>query len=201
MVTVTAPGARELPDSAAIELWNRSAPSRWSKLHRAASAAARRTGGAPRVLGMVWQMQRRGALHVHVVLGYGTAADASSAWNYRCELQRLSSSYGFGYVDGRNRGDGSTVMEGGKAARYLSKYLTESSQLARALGWVSRPVYVARSLTMLTGCTMRRLRRVRFLWWIRRGASTAVQRAGTLPRWMLDSREHALVSALALAAP
>jgi len=64
----------------------------------------------------------------------------------------------------------------------------------------TRLVYVARRLTSSSGCTMTRLRRVRFLYWIRLGQSRVIERAGRLPVWFRDQRELQLVQALAGAA-
>src|SRR5438270_4354624 len=103
MSAVTAPGAAELPwdEAACVGLgphqhsgmlgcrvrqgaadeWNRSAPERWRRLHRRAyQETVRRTGpGSVRLLVRVWEIQTRGVLHVHPVLGYGSAAEMSGA--------------------------------------------------------------------------------------------------------------------------
>lgn len=200
LLTVTAPGSDVLIDQEHVVEWNRTAGARYSEMHRQAVQAVQRRGHRVFVAARVWQVQKRGALHVHPVVAYGDR-DKVGAWLYAQELKRLAPSFGFGFVDARNAGHGSTVMEGRKAGWYLSKYLGESAQLVGALGKVARPVWVARWLTDLTGCTMRRLRRVRFLWWIRRGESSVVALAGSLPRWLGDRYEYGLVNELVRAGP
>lgn len=200
LITVTAPGFDVLPDEDEISIWNATCPHRWSVLHRKSSQYVKRQGLHLTFLGRVIQAQKRGALHVHVVVGVETRAEQVGAWLYSRELKRLAGAAGFGYVDARNQGEGSTVMEAGQAAYYLSKYLSESSQLGEAIArGVRRPIVVSQRLTQQTGCTMRRLRRVRLLYWIRRGESSIVARAGHLPAWFRDSRELMIVQSLAAA--
>lgn len=195
LVTVTAPAFDSKEE---MDAWNATAKSRWGQLHRAAKRRAGRVGLPVELLAVVWQVQARGALHVHLVLGYAEGDVREGARYYaRGALKVLASRYGFGYVDARDRGPRGTVMEGSRAARYLSKYLSESAQFVRALRLVRRPVYVARALTAVTLCTMRRLRRVRFLYVIRSGASVAVRRAGRYPAWFRDPLEYGAVCALA----
>jgi len=103
--------------------------------------------------------------------------------------------WSFGYIDARDRAGKigkSTVMEGRRAAGYLSKYLGESSQLRRAVALKHRPrrlVWVSRSLTARTSVTMRRLRRTRHLWATRAGLCPP-------PIWAMDYVELVKVSAL-----
>lgn len=207
LVTVTAPGEDVLPwdgrrvvQHAAHE-WNKTAQRRWSELHRRALQATRRAGHDVRSLARVWQMQKRGVLHLHLVLGVDSPADAAAARRYVLELRRRSTEFGFGFIDARDR-DGktgrSTVMAPERAAGYLSSYLGESSQLREAIALRERPrrlVWVASSLTGSTYCTMRRLRRARFLYVIRSGRSVLAL-AGRLPEWFSDPHEHAAVSGL-----
>jgi hypothetical protein len=218
LVTVTAPGADLLPwDEASRKVephaaheWNRSAQRRWSELHRRAVQATRRAGHDVSSLARVWQMQSRGVLHLHLVLGVESLAERTAARHYVAELRARSREFGFGYIDAVDR-DGksgkSRVMEPHRAAGYLSRYLGESSQLAEAIALEDRPrrlVWVSPSLTRSTKCTMRRLRRARFLYWIRRGDSSVLALArrsrkygGSLfPAWMRDSAEHRAVAQL-----
>jgi hypothetical protein len=207
LVTVTGPGYDVLPrgDTAARDEWNRTAPARWSELHRRAQQAAKRSGWSVNLLGYAWQLQGRGVLHLHLVLGVGTEYEHTAAREYVGELRARTGEHRFGFVDAVDR-DGrsgrSRVMEPHRAAGYLSRYLTDSAQFMEALRMPHRParlVWITPRLTQLTMCTRRRLRRVRFLWHIRQGTSVFAH-AGKLPRWFTDRAEYAAVSALAGAA-
>jgi hypothetical protein len=89
------------------------------------------------------------------------------------------------------------------AAGYLSRYAGDSRQLSEAAALKERPrrlLYVARSLTAVSFCTMRRLRRVRYLWVLRTMPTSAVfsvARLGHRPRWLSDGVEARRVLALA----
>lgn len=205
LVTVTGPGHDVLPagDTAARDEWNRTAPARWSELHRRAQQASRRAGWAVNLLGYAWQLQKRGVLHVHLVLGANTHYEHAAARRYVDELRARTREHGFGFVDAVDR-DGksgkSRMMEPHRAAGYLSRYLSDSSQFMEALSMRNRPsrlVWITPRLTRATLCTRRRLRRVRYLWHIRNGTSTALAIAGQLPRWFADPFEYQAVSALA----
>ena len=219
LVTVTAPGTPEfhrsqgeseawverwaLPrdDPSRAAAWNASAPQHWSELHRRAQQAVRRSGVVVSLLAYVWQVQRRGVLHLHLMLGVGTPPERVAARKYVGELRARSRPHGFGFIDAVDR-DGksgrSRVMAPERAAGYVSPYLTESVQLMAALELRERParlVWVSPRLTRVTGCIRRRLRRARFLWHIRNGTSVLAQ-AGRLPRWLRDETEHAAVARL-----
>ena len=228
LVTVTAPGVNVLPwDEEVCRVkglhehggpvgcrvvrqeaseWNRTAPRRWSELHRRAyQATVRALGYGPTCLGRVWQLQTRGVLHVHLVLGRGSPLEVAAAWQYVAELRARTPAAGFGKVDAVDR-DGKSgrkrVMEGHRAAGYLSGYLGESAQLHGAIGLRERPrrlVWVAPRLTTVTLCTMRRLRRKRLLWRIREGLPVLAL-AGRLPVWFHDPVEYAAIAGL-LAGP
>lgn len=212
LVTVTAPGADVLPwDGVRVELqaahdWNATAGDRWSELHRRARQVVRRSGHDVVIIGGAWQMHRRGVLHLHLILGFALGPDRAAAWSYVNALRARTAAHGFGFVDARDR-DGKAGRSGvfehpERAAGYLTRYLTQSSQFLGALGLPARPrrlLWVTRRMTQQTGCTMGRLRRARYLYVIRSGRSV-IARAGGLPEWFRDARELAAVSAL-LAAP
>jgi hypothetical protein len=196
MVTVTAPGAEVLrcdgenvEASAAME-WNRTAAARWRELHRRAYQATRREYGPDvlQTLARVWQLQRRGVLHIHLVLGFESPREVAAARFYVACLRERHREFGFGCIDARDRNGRSgraTVMEPHRAAGYLSRYLGESAQLVRALALACRPrqmVWVALRLKRVSGVTMRRLRRARYLSWIRRRESGVFALAGQHPR-------------------
>lgn len=204
LITVTAPGQDVLPwdhsgnrvvEGAAI-LWNESAQKRWTEMNRnAVQNVARRTGLKSRVGVRVFQLQKRGVLHLHIVTQYETEADKIWTAEYVRELRRLSRRYHYGFVDFRDRAGKTgkpTVMSSKRAAGYLSKYFVESSQIMQAVKLKKRPrriIYVSTKLTMRTHCTMRRLRRARHLW---------VHRAGKCPppMWAANPVELVRVSML-----
>lgn len=175
IATATAPGRDVLDSPEAIWSWNATAPGRWRALHRAASQVARRRHGRFTMVAASWEYQRRGALHRHVVLGLGTARELAAAHTYVRALHDLRGQFGFGFIDrGRRRGGRRQleVIPPTRAARYLAKYLApidrETGKLVLS-ATVTKPdvpaivVYVSRALTMRTNCTMRELRRVRWL--------------------------------------
>jgi hypothetical protein len=176
--------------------WNATAARRWTRMHRLASQRAKRRHGAFTIIGWVWEFQRRGALHKHVVLGQETARERAAAHTYALAMEELRQGHGFGFIDGGRRDwrrAGLKVIPADRAARYLAKYV---SPLDRRSGkptlseTVMRPdvpalvVYVSRELTTATGVTMRFLRRVRLCWVLG-----------------IDPVTGELVNAIALAAP
>lgn len=152
--------------------WNHSASARWRRLHQAARQSVhRRDMGRVTVLGRTWEFQKRGALHVHVVLGVKTAAELGGAHAYANELAGRRHGHDFGFVDRGRRVGGRRVLEvipAERAARYLCKYLapirggklTLSETVTRE-DVPPQVVYLARSLTTKTGITMRYLRAAR----------------------------------------
>lgn len=217
MITVTAPGADVLPWDESGEYvqwdkgqaWNRTAQRRWTELHRwAMQAVKRELGTAPRSLVRVWQMQKRGVLHLHLVFGAETEDELRLARYYVGKLRERTREFGFGYVDAIDRpwrkdGKRGGLMEAGTAAGYLSRYLGESSQLVQAVELEQGPrrlVWVSNRLTAETGCTMQGLRRARYmhvLWNYPRAAIFQLQAVGRLPAWFRDRAELATVMRLA----
>ena len=218
LVTITAPGNPVLHSADAMRLWNRSAAKRWSKLHEVASRRARRaTGAAPRALFRVAQRQTRGADHLHLALD---ACPTRTAANraYIAALRELAPEYGFGFVDDPYRArhprgrDGRPNVSMPKrtmvfdnpavAGRYVTRYLSESSQLPAMLDGNDhsfRALWVAPALTRQSGVIVRRLRRVRHAWHVR----AALQQGSrpTLPAWWHDIRERQAVLRLLRVAP
>jgi hypothetical protein len=172
LVTITAPGSARRPDAAAMMRWNHSAPARWRQLHRRAREAARRAGYGVTVVSRTWEYQKRGALHVHVVLGVQTARELAGAHAYADHLTRLRAHHDFGFVDRGRRVGGRRCLEvvpSTRAARYVAKYLSPLDRLGKPTlsETVTRQdvpphvLYVSRELTRRTGVTMRELRRRR----------------------------------------
>ncbi|HEY8554994.1 MAG TPA: hypothetical protein VIL43_10695, partial [Burkholderiales bacterium] len=141
------------------------APERWRALHRAAYIRCRREGLKPMLLVRVWELQHRGVLHVHPVLGYSTASEKRAAGRYVEHLAELAPKFGFGFVERKHR-----VLSASAAAAYLSAYFVkgrrEKLELRESVMHPAMPrsiVHVSSRLTQATGCTMRRLRLKRFL--------------------------------------
>lgn len=192
LTAVTAPGSSELPWDAwhcralgehehsgnlgcrarsdKVLPWNESAPARWRQLHGEAYRRCRRERLRPWLLTRVWEIQRRGALHVHPVLAYSTLAEKRAADRYVEHLAALRKAFGFGFVERRLR-----CKEPRAAAAYLSSYFVRgragketleesvrSRQMPRSI------VHVSVLLTAASGVTMRSLRMHRYRY-VRRG--------------------------------
>ena len=117
------------------------------------------------MLSRVFEMQHRGVLHVHPVLAHTSPGEVRGARRYLVHLAELAPGHGFGYVERRPR-----TMAAQAAAAYLSAYFVTGSNRKATLQESVRSdemprsiVHVATDLSMATGCTMRRLRMVRFL--------------------------------------
>lgn len=147
--------------------WNERAPAWWSELHRQASQAAHRaTGHRPVLIARPWELQRRGVLHVHPLLGYSTPAERAAADAYQQELVDRAAEHGFGYVDRKRQ-----VTRPTSAAAYLSSYFVEGRKgkltLRETVQSRAMPpsiVYVSPVLSQHSGVTMRSLRLKRYLW-------------------------------------
>lgn len=173
LVTITAPGRDNLlHDGDQVERvtahrWNSTAPARFTTLNRRTRARTkRRVGCAPRIEARVWQYQRRGVLHVHLLLAAGNELERIAGETYVQELHGLAFRHGFGFVDRKK-----LEMAGHRAAGYVSSYLTTAESAHQAISETvkhedvpSHVVYVGRHLTQLTGCTMRTLRLRRYAW-------------------------------------
>ncbi|MEA2218546.1 MAG: hypothetical protein QOJ35_1172 [Solirubrobacteraceae bacterium] len=181
---VTAPGADQMPwdesicdalgahqhadglgcrvDGSVSGRWNRDAPAAWRRLHRRAyQETVRRCGpGSVLLLARVWELQARGLLHVHPVLGYDTAAQMAGARSYLARLAELAPKYGFGFVHSKR--ELVKAMPAKNAAVYLSSYFVKGRRGKTAL-WESvrssamprSIIHVSTKLTLQTGCTMR----------------------------------------------
>ncbi len=108
--------------------WTDTLSLRWGWLRKSATLATRRAlkneisgelGPAPSVLARVWEPQKRGVPHLHLVLGYSHGRERQAAQVFVTELKRLAPEYDFGFVDGRLQ-----PITAEDAARYLSSYLT-----------------------------------------------------------------------------
>lgn len=202
-IAITAPGRDRLPwactrnhkhegkhgckvEERALREWCETLGWRWQKLRQAARQRVKRELGAvpPEIMCRVWEPQKRGAPHVHLVVRFGSKYEQALAWSYLRHLRELAPLYDFGEVQ-RRRGGGPDLqpITGQDAARYLASYLTGRSakkhsirenisdpRLPRSLLWLTP------RLTRQTLVTMRTLRRARHLW-------AASYRKCDVPRW------------------
>lgn len=147
--------------------WNQLAPRWWRSLHNEASQATlRRVGRRPRLLARPWELQKRGMLHVHPVVGSSTLSERQAADVYQQELAARAARHGFGYVDRKRE-----VAHPRAAAAYLSSYFVAGKKgkmtLREAVTSGDMPpsiVYVAPELSQRSGITMRSLRLRRYAW-------------------------------------
>lgn len=185
LVTVTAPGADVLPwddsgrrvDARAAADWNRDAPANWTWLHRAAARDARRVasdwGVCWRLLVKSWEYQKRGVLHLHLLVPCATRGEFEASSRYVAHLAENAHAYGFGFVDrgklpesgGRRSARQLTPVDAHRAAAYVSGYLASTgagkggvAEVAQKQGVPGAVVYCAQALTQRSGVTMRSLR-------------------------------------------
>lgn len=185
LVTVTAPGVDVLPwgpcgtlvDERAAAAWNRDAPTNWSYLHRAAAPDAREVaagwGMTWRLLVKAWEYQRRGVLHLHLLVPAGSPAMLAASNRYVAALHENAHAHGFGFVDRGKlpstgpRRSARTLqpVDPHRAAAYVSAYVASTgagkggvAEVAAKQGVPGAVVYVAQALTARSGVTMRSLR-------------------------------------------
>jgi hypothetical protein len=168
---------------AAAKRWNQLARKEWTQLHRKASQRAAREAARIGskgwgILARQWEFQARGVLHMHVLLPMATPRERRCSQVYVEALTEFAPRHCFGYVDrghrrlrtGTDSGRELAVVEAGKAARYLAKYIATLdlgsgkitlSETVRHADVPGQITYVSRRLTIKTGVTMRSLRRAR----------------------------------------
>jgi hypothetical protein len=135
----------------------------------ALTAAGFPTDWLPPVLVCVLEIQKRGALHAHLALGYTTDAERVFARAFIDSLKKWGPRCGLGFADGWQYAERKSLYSSKRAASYLCKYLTENHppwflrQLKGPVVTVSRRV-IAQSM-----CTMALLRKTRRLWSARNG--------------------------------
>ena len=190
VLAVTGPGADQLPwdekhcralgphvhsgprgcrvDRLKARLWNETAAKCWSDLHRQVYIKVRRRGVRPRLLARVFELQHRGVLHVHPVLGFDTPAERHAAHLYARYLFGLAPRYGFGHTERKLE-----TRSAKRVAAYLSAYFVTGKRgklsLQESVMSPEMPrsiVHVSKELTQLTGVTMRELRFRRFVWFL-----------------------------------
>lgn len=185
LVSITAPGRDVLPWDAsgrrvvasAARSWNRTAPARWRKLYDAARRRALRScptaPGEWALVMKVWEYQKRGVLHLHLLVPMGSRRAASHSTALVRALAALAPLYGFGYVDRGKLPDGGgrrsarrlEPIAAERAAAYVASYLGGAGigkggifEVAQAQGVPGALVYIAQRLTAASGVTMRSLK-------------------------------------------
>lgn len=147
--------------------WNAAMPKVWRELHRRAyTKTVRRFGaGRLRMLLRVYELQKRGVLHVHPVFAYETHGQRAAADYYFATVASYAPAYGFGSQHQE------VTLNRMEAAAYLSSYFASGSKskltLTEAVKSGAMPrsiIHVSVALTQRTGITMRSLRRRRLLW-------------------------------------
>jgi hypothetical protein len=171
MVTLTPPGQDVLAwdDQGRVGEWDAYGWNRyrvweaWKATRRLACQGAHRNvkGQCNGLLAVVPELQRRGVIHLHLVLGAETLMERRWCEKFAREVRKHAPRQGFGrqvHVGKRWDGAEATGRYVSKVAGYVTKggalrHLWESSELP------GRAFYVSRRLTGATGCTMRLLRR------------------------------------------
>ena len=192
----------------ALREWCSTLSLRWKWLRDAAQLATKReTGARVWIMERVWEPQKRGVPHLHLVVPYGTPEERSVADAFRRHLAELAPGNDFGRVQPRLQ-----AISGEQAARYLANYLAGRTgkkntireniadpRLPKTLLWetpvlssVSTKPRMVRwreryGLGLGTGITMRTLRRMRHLWACFKGI------CDYYPRW--SGAEEAVVTA------
>lgn len=194
VVAITAPGADVLPWACgkdhvhsgkrgcrvkedAADVWAEHCRDNWRQLRDAARLRCKRAGMEPAwLVERVWEPQKRGVPHLHVVLPFGTELEKIAAHRFVGELHELAPEYLFGFVDRKLKPIGAA-----EAARYLVGYLMgrrrrksgireniADPRMPRSLTWMTP------RLTMQTLVTMRRLRTARWFRAARRHPSSTL---------------------------
>jgi hypothetical protein len=196
MIAITAPGADRLPwacsrdhvhsgpkgcevDAQAADAWAANCCKAWKQLRDDARVATLRALALkPSLLIRAWEPQKRGVPHIHVVLGMGSEAEKVAAHRFLDELTARVGEHDFGFVQLYRR-----EMGAADAARYLVGYLMGRSKHKGTIrDNISHPrmprslIWLTPNLTLVTFCTMRRLRMVRWYLAALRGKATVLPR-------------------------
>lgn len=192
LITITAPGRNHFgwgpagsfdsPREQKLD-WNRSARRRFRRLHLEASREVRRSAAFEfcdwRLLYRSWEYQKRGLLHAHLILPYGSFAERWCTDRYLLNLWNLADRYHFGYVLGGSRdykphhGGAPWVAPatGADVARYVCKYVASVGSgkdsmrtVAQRTGKRGSVLYIAPGLMRLSGVSMTTLRARRRIW-------------------------------------
>jgi hypothetical protein len=187
MIAITAPGAGRLPwacsrnhvhsgpkgcevDPQAADAWAANCRKAWSRLRDDARVATiRALNLKPTLLLRVWEPQKRGVPHLHVVLGMGSELEKIAAHRFVDELAARAAVHDFGFVEGGTDHRKRRQVGASDASRYLVGYLMGRSKHKNTIREnISDPrmprqlIWLTPTLTRVTFCTMRRLRVLRW---------------------------------------
>ena len=198
MIAITPPGVDRLPwacsrdhvhsgakgcqiDPEAGDEWAGNCRKAWGRLRDDARIATiRALGLKPTLLLRVWEPQKRGVPHLHIVLGMGSESEKIAAHRFVDELDCRASLHDFGYLQRKRN-----LMGAHDAARYLVGYLMGRSRhkgtIRENIDHPRMPkslIWLTPTLTKVTFCTMRRLRVMRWYFAALRGKASVVPRLG-----------------------
>lgn len=164
LVTVTAPGDDVLPRGSdgrcewgALHDWSRTIPKRWKALRDQATRAITNKGGKVPIYAYRWDLQKRGAPHIHLIVRSSTTAR-----QFAERLGFYAERHGFGFVDTRLKD-----VPAWRAGTYLTRYLVKENErwtteerrklLPRKEFWVSPRLIEASFMSMRTCRKIREL--------------------------------------------
>lgn len=184
--SVTCSGTRGCKaEHAAAAAWNSTAADRYRRLHDYVYAALTRKGVRPVLLAGTWEMQTRGVMHRHLVLGAGNARDAWAARAYIRLLEVHGPRFGFGYVERRPaiRGAKAAAQYLAHVAHYASK--DETDRGLEHFGYHRQPVWMHKQCRERSATTMSVLADRRRAWAWRRDLCELGERLV-----LIDGRVH-----------
>lgn len=192
LLSVTAPGNAWFTDHARdggrtrreeVREWNETARDRWRRLHLRASKEPRRWarlhGSDWGLLFRAWEYQKRGLLHVHPVLPWGSYVERTATRRYLRNLWSLAREEGFGFVlggdaeeaPGWDRPPRVKPADRAAAVRYVASYVSSvggrkggMASVAKRTATRGSVLHVSRRLTAASGVTMTTLRARRRIW-------------------------------------
>lgn len=208
-----------------LEVYNRTATARMSRLLEAAQRAADRwirrqgfKGQLPRQIGNARAYQRRGLLHFHVLLPYETSIEKSWArvvhrymdkawkreqerWDDQGRVDQLWREYRGEKPERGFYGFGfvNARNPAGRSAEKSARYMARNSA-APYLAHQGGGHYVSTRLTRETGVTMRALRGVNYLYMRRKMIAAGELQDDEVPFWWSDEWRETVLGVQALCA-
>lgn len=163
-------GCRVRRDAAVA--WNATVGPRYRRLHELVCARLERAGiGRPTILAGTYELQRRGVLHRHLVLGMGTPAEKFAANAYVRLMAEHAPRHGWGFVERRPkiRGAKAAAVYLAHVARYVGKEELEYRDDYLSLPMHRSPTWVRPECRQASGATMEVMRDRRRTWAYREG--------------------------------
>lgn len=186
LITITAPGSdyfhsddrwASMPVKDRYRRWNRHARRRWRVFHLRATrplrAWADKHNVGWRLLFRSWEYQKRGALHLHLVVPYDTPDRRRFTDLYVHNLWAEHDLFHFGWIHGGDRNEklqgyrppSIVPADGPAAARYVCKYVASTGagkgsmvEVAQRTAQRGSVLYISPSLTSASGINMTKLR-------------------------------------------